>query len=313
MLMAGIRPGAGCIWTTATASTGSWRILDGRDEPALRPGGTTIGPAQGGNTETTVSVPAGDCQGQTQVTITEPDIAAIGNAGICGYQAVAGVGIIMQNGDGSVDNAFLLHPIVVTISSPAIKPGDIVVAWNGREFERVGVAEHGGSVTVKLTRAGENFFAILQPTSTEFDPCDSRGLGGGGLGGDGLGGGGGAGGANGFGFGAFGPGSFGQPGVGQAFLAALLQALTGHMPSGMGVLAGPPHTCSPASLAQSPRARDAECEAPHGRGPRRSRWPPSPRPVAAGVVRRRARGRLVMRQPRRIAGFRSASCTRRVA
>ena len=138
-------------------------------------GGTTIGPASGGNTETTVSVPAGDCQNQTQVTITEPDIAAIGNAGICGYQAVAGVGIIIQNGDGSVDNAFLLHPIVVTISSPAIKPGDIVVAWNGREFERVGVAEHGGSVTVKLTRAGENFFAILQPTSTEFDPCDGGG------------------------------------------------------------------------------------------------------------------------------------------
>ena len=196
-------------------------------------GGTTIGPASGGNTETTVSVPAGDCQNQTQVTITEPDIAAIGNAGICGYQAVAGVGIIIQNGDGSVDNAFLLHPIVVTISSPAIKPGDIVVAWNGREFERVGVAEHGGSVTVKLTHAGENFFAVLQPTSTEFDPCD---------GGGGFGGGGGLGGGDafgGFGFGGFGLGSFGQLGVGQAFITALLGAFTGHMPSGMGVLAGP--------------------------------------------------------------------------
>jgi hypothetical protein len=192
------------------------------------PAGTTIGPAQGGNTETTVSVPAGDCQDQTQVTITEPDIDAIGDAGFCGYQAVAGVGIIIQNRDGSVDNAFLLHPIVVTISSPALKPGDIVVAWNGREFERVGVAEAGGSVTVKLTRAGENFFAILQPTSTEFDPCD----GGGGIGG-GLGGG-----FGGFGFGGFGPGLFGQPGVGQAFIAALFGALAGHMPSGMGVLAG---------------------------------------------------------------------------
>jgi hypothetical protein len=196
------------------------------------PGGISIGPVSAGNTMTTITVPAGDCGTQSRITITEPDISAIGNAGLCGYKAAAGVGVIIQNPDGSVNNSFLVSPIVVTISSPAITPGSVIVEWNGVRFVRVGVAEHAGEVTVKLTHAGETFFAILQPTGTEFDPCD----GGGGLGrGGGLGLGGGFGG---FGFGGFGPGTFGRPGVGQAFLAGLLGAFFGRMSSGMGVLFG---------------------------------------------------------------------------
>jgi hypothetical protein len=196
------------------------------------PGGISIGPVNAGNTMTTVTVPAGDCGTQSRITITEPDISAIGNAGLCGYKAAAGVGVIIQNPDGSVDNAFLTSPIVVTISSPTITPGSVIVEWNGERFIRVGVAAHAGEVTVKLTHAGETFFAILQPTGTEFDPCDG---GGGPGGGAGLGG---AGGFGGSGFGGFTPGSFGQPGIGQAFLAGLLGAFFGRMSSGEGVLFG---------------------------------------------------------------------------
>src|SRR5690242_6211612 len=171
------------------------------------PAGVTIGPVNGGNTTTTVTVPPGTCRTPLQITITEPDVSAIGNAGFCGYQAVAGIGVIIQNPDGSVNDSFFLHPIVVTIKSPEIKPGNIIVAWNGREFVRVGVATSDGSATIKLDRAGYNFFAVLAPTGTSaLDPCStSNRLGTGGPG-------------AGFGAGGFGPGSFGQPGAGQAFV-----------------------------------------------------------------------------------------------
>ena len=136
-------------------------------------GGGSVGPVSAGNTETGVTVPPGGFTTPLDVTITTPNVAGIGNAHFCGYQAVAGVGVVIQNpSDGSVNNSFFTDPLVVTITSPDIKPGDIIVAWDGDKFVRLGVAEHGDSVTLKLTHAGYNFFAVLAPTgSSALDPC----------------------------------------------------------------------------------------------------------------------------------------------
>jgi hypothetical protein len=186
-------------------------------------GGVTIGPVSGGNTMTTVAVPGADCDPPIQITITEPDIAAIGTAGFCGHKAVAGIGVIIQNLDGSVDNAFFVDPIVVTISSPSLKPGSIVVAWNGERFVRVGVAQHNGSVTIKLGHGGYNFFAILQPTRGHplgHGPCRF-----------GVGMGRGVGLGNGVSLGAF-----DRPGFINAFLTALFGRLFGQLPPGTGVM-----------------------------------------------------------------------------
>ena len=191
-------------------------------------GGGTVGPASGGNTETTVVVPPGAFPTPLQVTITEPDISGIGNAGFCGYQAVAGIGVIIQNpANGSVNYDFFTDPLVVTVSSPGIKPGDIIVAWDGDKFVRVGVAEHGDSVTLKLTHAGYNFFAVLSPTGSPFGSCSTSG-GAGGVGGLGTA------------FGAGSPVSLGSAdrfGFGATFLAALFRTPFGSMLPEVGVLA----------------------------------------------------------------------------
>ena len=191
-------------------------------------GGGTIGQVSGGKTKTTVVVPPGAFPTPLQVTISEPDISGIGDAGFCGYQAVAGIGIIIQNPvNESVNYDFLTDPLIVTVSSPGIKPGDIIVAWDGHKFVRVGVAEHGDSVTLQLTHAGYNFFAVLAPTGSPLASCSTSG---------------GAGGAAGLGptFGAGSQVSLGSAGrfsLGAMFLAALFRTPFGSMLPEAGVLA----------------------------------------------------------------------------
>lgn len=142
------------------------------------PGGGTVGPVSVGNTETTVTIPPGAFPTPLQVTITAPtSVADIGNAGFCGYTAVAAVGVVIVNpATGSADYSFLTDPLIVTIKSADIKPGDIVVAWNGYKFVKLGVAEAAGEVTVKITQAGYSFFAVLAPTGNAgLDPCGTTG------------------------------------------------------------------------------------------------------------------------------------------
>lgn len=188
--------------------------------------GQTIGPVSVGNTETTVVIPAADCTPPLQVTITEPDVGAIGNAGICGYNAVAGVGIIIQNpSNGSINYSVFKAPIVVTITSPSIKRGDVIAVWNGYKFVKAGVASQNGTAIVKIDHAGYNFLAILAPVSG-IDPCGSSQQGfGGGVG------------ATGLSSGALDPGVFSSAGTTEAFFAGLLGHPAGLLP-GFGVLGG---------------------------------------------------------------------------
>jgi hypothetical protein len=193
----------------------------------IGPGGGTIGPVSGGNLETTVVVPAGAFLTPLQVTITEPNVAGIGNAGFCGYQAVAGIGVVIQNPtSGAVDYSFLTHPLVVTISSPNIKAGDIIVGWNGRKFVRLGTTARNGVATLKITKAGFSFYAVLAPTGSPLGTCSTSG-----------GAGGGAGGALGTTFGASSQSALRQFGFGATFLAALFRTPFGSMLPGLGVLA----------------------------------------------------------------------------
>ena len=142
---------------------------------SVGPGGGSVGPVSAGNTETEVTVPPGGFTTPLDVTITTPSVPNIGRADFCGYQAVAGVGVIIQNpSDGSVNNSFFTHPLVVTITSPDIKPGNIIVAWNGVKFVKVSAIIANGTATIKLDRAGYHFFAILAPTGTSgLDPCST--------------------------------------------------------------------------------------------------------------------------------------------
>ena len=234
--------GAGAMLLAGSGAAGATEALYGPPPPpvpvpggyltvvtsqTIGPGGGTIGPVSGGNLQATLVVPAGAFLTPLQVTITEPDIAGIGNAGFCGYQAVAGIGVVIQNPtSGAVDYSFLTHPLVLTISSPNIKAGDIIVGWNGRKFVRLGTTAHNGVATLKITKAGYSFYAVLAPTGNALDPCSTSGGAGGALGG-----------ALGTTFGAASQSAIRQFGFGASFLAALFRMPFGSMLPGIGVLA----------------------------------------------------------------------------
>ena len=234
--------GAGVLLVTGTGIAQASQAVYGPPPPPVQvpggylnvvtsqtvgPGGGTIGPVSAGNTETTVVVPAGAFTTPLQVTITEPDIADIGNAGFCGYTAVAGVGVIIQNpSNGSVSYDFFTHPLVVTISSPAIQPGDLIVGWNGYKFVKLGVSTANGTAIVKITQAGYRFYAVLAPTGTSaLDPCSTSG----GAGGVGLG-------TTSTGAGVRTGGSLTTFGLNQTFLASLFGVPTSFLQLGLGVL-----------------------------------------------------------------------------
>ena len=142
---------------------------------SVGPGGGSVGPVSAGNTQTGVTVPPGAFTAGLDVTITTPNVGGIGNAGFCGYNAVAGVGVVIQNpSDGSVNHGFFPNPLVVTINSPDIKPGDVIVEWNGVKFVRVSATVSNGTAVIRLDKGGYHFFAILAPTgSSALDPCRS--------------------------------------------------------------------------------------------------------------------------------------------
>jgi len=131
-------------------------------------GGTTIGPVTGGNVTVKLVVPAGSVPAGTHVTITQPDVSAIGNADFHGYTAVGGIGIVLQNPDGSDYHGYFNRPLIVTLTSANLAPGDIIVAWNGDHFERVDAVVHGHTAIIRLTGEASQYqyFAILSPSGT---------------------------------------------------------------------------------------------------------------------------------------------------
>ncbi|HVB42319.1 MAG TPA: hypothetical protein VNF47_06365 [Streptosporangiaceae bacterium] len=132
-------------------------------------GGTDIGPVSGGGLEATFGLLAGTFPSSVQVTIVQPDVTLIGNAGFPGYTAVAGIGMVIQLPNGQDYNGFLLHPITITFSAPNLEPGDFIVAWNGSRFVRVpGVVIHDHMVTIRLDSQASRYqyFAVLSPTGS---------------------------------------------------------------------------------------------------------------------------------------------------
>jgi hypothetical protein len=96
----------------------------------VTPAGGTIGPVVVDGAVITLVIPAGAFGVPVQITLTRPDLFAIGYAG---YKAEAGVGVQVQENGYSYPGTFR-KPLTLIIRSASITPSSIVVVWNGTAF-----------------------------------------------------------------------------------------------------------------------------------------------------------------------------------
>jgi len=130
----------------------------------ITPAGGTIGPVTVDGAALTFVIPAGAFLVSVQITITEADLFAVGSAGTAGYNAVAGVGIQVQE-NGSPYPGTFLKPLTATIRSSSITSSSVVVVWNGTAF----VAEPDSTVTsgaAVVSFDTDPDFAVLSPAGT---------------------------------------------------------------------------------------------------------------------------------------------------
>ena len=126
--------------------------------------GGKVGPVSVDGITTTLTVPAGAFPVSVQITLTAPNLAAVGGAGFAGHRAVAGVGIQVQKHGAAYPGTFL-KPLTIIMSSSSITTSSVVVVWNGSVFvTESGATLAAGSATVTFNR--DPNFAVLSPTGT---------------------------------------------------------------------------------------------------------------------------------------------------
>ena len=125
--------------------------------------GGVIGPLRVGRLIVTLRVPGHAFPRAVQITITEPRVGRIGNAGFRRYRALGGVGILVQV-NGSIYRGTFLKRLMLTMSSRRIRAADLVVVWNGRRFVTVpGATERFHSERVSFSSEIDEDFAVLRP------------------------------------------------------------------------------------------------------------------------------------------------------
>jgi hypothetical protein len=109
-----------------------------------------------------------------QVTITEPygqdgncqGNTDIGCIGFAGYQAVGGVGIIVQSGGSAYAGKFG-RPLALRLASPLISTSSLLVVWNGQKFVKApGAIVRSQAATVAVKASSD--YAVLVP---DKDSC----------------------------------------------------------------------------------------------------------------------------------------------
>jgi len=131
-------------------------------------GGTVSANVPGGETELTV--PDGAFSQPIQAIITAPDLsginAVLSQLGFGGYTAIGGVGISVDDANGTPITGLFVHPLTLTITGSGIGAGDLLV-----EFTSLSTAATlqdavftDGSVTVSLSADPD--FAVLAPNGT---------------------------------------------------------------------------------------------------------------------------------------------------
>lgn len=128
----------------------------------IGPAGGTIGPVRVDGFLDKIVVPPGAFPVPVQITVTAPNVRAIGDAGFPGFEAISGVGIQVQRNGSPYRGAFR-KPLKLDTTSPSLTRSDIVVRWNGRRF----VDDHSVDLDGHMDQVGfqtDPDFAILTPT-----------------------------------------------------------------------------------------------------------------------------------------------------
>jgi len=139
-----------------------------------------IGPLRVGGGRATLRFGRRTFPGQFQVTLTEPFGAGgaqcqggqgIGDGGFRGFEAVEGLGILVQH-NGTAFHGHFGHPLRIRLDSPGISPASLLVSWNGRRFVRVpGAVVRRGSVRANVSAGAD--LAILSPGGRHHAPAGS--------------------------------------------------------------------------------------------------------------------------------------------
>ncbi len=99
----------------------------------ITPAGGTIGPVTIDGAAVTVIVPAGAFPVPVQITLTAPNLCAIGTARFRCFKVVAGVGVQVQENGPAYPGPFL-KPLSLGMSSPSVTASSILAVWNGTAF-----------------------------------------------------------------------------------------------------------------------------------------------------------------------------------
>ena len=130
----------------------------------ITPAGGTIGRVTVDGATVSLVIPAGAFPVPVQITMTGPDLFAVGSAGTAGYKAVAGVGIQVQE-NGSTYPGTFLKPLSLTVRSSSITSSSVVMVWNGTAF----VTEPDSTFTPGTAVIGfdtDPDFAVMSPLAT---------------------------------------------------------------------------------------------------------------------------------------------------
>jgi len=131
-------------------------------------GGTVSANVPGGEAELTV--PDGVYSQPIQAIITAPDLSGINavlpQLGFGGYTAIGGVGISIDDANGTPITGLFVHPLSLTITGSGIGAGDLLVEFTSLSTAATlqDAAFTDGSVTVSLSADPD--FAVLAPNGT---------------------------------------------------------------------------------------------------------------------------------------------------
>ena len=128
----------------------------------ISPSGGVIGVVSVHGLQVRLSVPRGAFSVPVQVTITAPDVTAIGSGGHPGYRALGGVGVLLQ-AEGTTYVKRFARPLVLTVSGRAIRAGSRVAVWKGTRFAFKASSESRAREVINVRRGTEQDFAILAP------------------------------------------------------------------------------------------------------------------------------------------------------
>jgi hypothetical protein len=126
------------------------------------PSGGVIGMVAVGGFRVRLRVPRGAFSVPVQVTITAPDVLAIGSGGHQGYRALGGVGVLLQ-ADGTTYVKRFARPLVLTVYGRAIRADSRVAVWKGTRFAFEASRESRAREVIAVRRGTEQDFVILAP------------------------------------------------------------------------------------------------------------------------------------------------------